>query len=767
MAIQSIRNFSAAEANLYIRVSYDPEAQGTTPRITHTQEPLNPELPTDTSAIVPGDNLADGAVIIAQYCDLLTPTTGITVVASDQAPYAREIGEPNAAMCAPAPSDCTLELIATVKPGNVVSLAVTKFKGETWYSSTDKVVYSEKLATYTITKETIIYVRDANGCLAQQTVQPYETTGGSGLEIIDTIIVAGEEIAVRYNPAGNTGREVTWSQSPNTNAIPTPLTEAQRGYAEGELIGSATRCEGTTQVRFLATLSPPFATVSTTPNSLECGYVPPKTLQVTAKGTAPAVAGGKGSISATPTGGTAPLTLTVLGTNQTVLATDGQASEFENIDPGTYQVRVTDSASPAKVASTLVVVPAVVVRGCTDRNATNYNANATEDDGSCAYTPQQRTPNFRVPLLNSLRFVLEEITNNCSRFESPDNVLFCEQDRPGQQLRPLYRQKVQYCDAHSVQVHTDFAGVKAEIRRHRTKELVRTIEGEMVQKLTGNSDPLAVQLTAYAGDLTALQVASGSMPLTLRRASRVTLSGAASGSYRVQQSTYNSDGDLQLVLNKTWDGAPSGAVQAVWQLSTVKFNVWEIALDFEGLDEGDYQVDVRGTDTTEGDVVATSEPIWLAEKHENTVVVDYRNKDNAYGMVWTTGIVARLRFPGAFFLPDPAGTSTVHRSSSGAAVLLASTVQRRTILRTGALPDWLHEQLFAALRVDGLTINGRAVLAEGDYKWDRIEGYPLSAGSITVELAGGFGTGNSDDSGLPLGDDNLLQLRRGGFLKLH
>ncbi|WP_426491063.1 hypothetical protein [Hymenobacter sp. 102] len=527
-----------------------------------------------------------------------------------------------------------------------------------------------------------------------------------------------------------------------------------------------TECIGTTRRAYLH-VGGGIITPQDTPNSTECGFGELKWERVTPYAPAPGQTTGR--VQVDTIGGIAPRYVQAVGVGYVgpivELDQDGWA-ELTGLAPGSYLLTAYDSGVPAQYINQNITIAAAVVGGCTDRAATNFNPLARLDDGSCTYAPPVRTPVFRVPRLNPLRFVLEQDTDNCSVFEGLDNVLFCQQHRPGQQLRPLYRQPVQFCDQLTLQVHTDFTSVQAEIVRQLDGQVVRTQAATLRQRLTGLSDPLPVSVREFTGGLTALVAEAGALPPSLRRAARLTLSGATTGTYRVREVAWL-DGEQVLVLTRPW-AAAAGDIQARWQLDIVNFNVWEVALNLGGLPAGDYQVRLRGTDVTEADVVAVSEPLHLASEHANTIVVEYRNRDNAFGMVWTTGITPRLRVAGTFFRRKPAGEATLHRSSSGMPTLLSSSVRRQVVLETAGLPDWLHEQLAVVFRLDSVRVQGRAVLAPDAYEATELRTYPLSAGAVTLELLEGFGTGNgTDNGGLPATDDNLLELRQGGFLKLH
>lgn len=135
--------------------------------------------------------------------------------------------------------------------------------------------------------------------------------------------------------------------------------------------------------------APPTASVHQV-RQISCGP-PPLLLSLSA--TDETAAGSDGSLTATPVGGVAPLTLTLVGTGTSQPATAGQAVVFAGLAPGPYTVRVSDSAgqeTDATIPIAAYVAP-VVVPGCTDPQADNYDPAATTDNGSCTFTPRWRS----------------------------------------------------------------------------------------------------------------------------------------------------------------------------------------------------------------------------------------------------------------------------------------------------------------------------------------------------------------------------------------
>lgn len=492
---------------------------------------------------------------------------------------------------------------------------------------------------------------------------------------------------------------------------------------------------------------------------------------------APTKAGGYGQVrltTATTAGG--PVTFLFTDENNVDRGTFTMSPGLNVLPfpPGAYTITVQDTRRCFQRVPVLIpsYVPPPPVLGCTDRLASNFNGNATAEDGTCVYTPAMREPVFGLPLLQSLRFVVEEAANGCDVFEHADNALFCQQRRPGQQLRPHYRQKVQACDPVRVQVLTNYNAVEATVRRHRDGNTLRTVALSRALQLEGMAPAVPVELYDNGDGYTRLIGGGGQLPVALQEAPRVVLTApVAGGTYRSRSHGIDAaTGDAYLVLNRPWQGNSGAEGTATWPLSGPGFDVWEADIDLDGLPDGDYEVRVRATDPDIAfpPAVAISEPLWLRAEHPNTVVLDYFNRDNAYGMVFTSGIRPRLRVDGVFFRPaQPGGTVKLQRNSDGSPVVLASTAQRKTLLETSGLPDWLHEKLYLVCRLDALRVNGRRRSAgEESYQWTPNPAFPLSGGQVALEEMGWLGAGNGADAGPLNEDDNLLELRGGNFLRL-
>ncbi|NML67596.1 hypothetical protein HHL22_20540 [Hymenobacter sp. RP-2-7] len=474
-----------------------------------------------------------------------------------------------------------------------------------------------------------------------------------------------------------------------------------------------------------------------------------------------------------------PLTIQIPGLFAGVSSMDapgagpGQyAYEQSGITPGaTYEATISD-ASPAHLPSFTVeftVDPAPpVVRGCSDPLATNYQAGTTDDDGSCVYTPPPPLePFFAAPLLQSLRFVVRGDGGALG----VDSTLFCEQPRPGQQVRPAYYQLVENGDQVRVQVLTSYSAVTATVRRHGGSQVGAPVALVQVLTLEGSAAPLGVVLSEdKPTGLTRLTPAVGlGLPASLLQAARLTLAGAATGTYRIQQAllgTVASPAD-SVLLNRPWV-AVSGIISASWQLTGPGYNVFEADLPVAGLATGYYQVQLRATRAGWPDAVADSEPLSVRAGWPKTLAVDFRNADNCFGAVFSTGFTPRVRVTATCFRQKPGGSSSGYRDSAGQLTVLSATAQRLLSFETYLQPAWMHEKLALACRLDYLAVGGVRCQTDQAYEPADERAYSLSGGRVSLEQVAWLGSGgNGDDAGVSdTVPANALQLHETGYLLL-
>lgn len=471
----------------------------------------------------------------------------------------------------------------------------------------------------------------------------------------------------------------------------------------------------------------------------------------TADGTAEFVVDGTGASANFGQGLTAPLTVTIPGvvTGQQVnyvLGPNGYSCSFAGLLPGDYEATFTDSAAPTPAS---LVVPFRVnarpVLGCTDPAAANYNPNATQDNGTCEYAPPVRHPAFRVPLAQSLRFVQPG-----SAF---DNRLLAD-ETPLDVFNPGYCQLVERGDTLVLQVLSNYATAPTfTVRPLAGGAAVLTVPAVRVVQGAGQTAAFAAYLRPEPGNTARSRVYfnANTLPLPFAPADRVTIggAGAVNGTYPVLAVLEDPAAAVPyLVLGVAYPSAAQRVDCTLQSAYAVQaFDTYQAVLPFAAVPAGFYRVAVGVSDPTFGAAEVVSEPVEVAAAHADTVLIEYRNFDNAFGLNYTAGLVNRQRVRGRFFQRETATTREVLRESTGQLLLLSAAAYRKVRLDVYLLPDYLHETLSVACGHDFLRVNALDVLAEEAYTATPVPHYALSNGTVLLEQTDFLGAGNRDDVG--------------------
>lgn len=474
-------------------------------------------------------------------------------------------------------------------------------------------------------------------------------------------------------------------------------------------------------------------------------------------GVAPTATGQSGSIAFKVSTSKGPVTVMATsvadgksGFGSVVPGDDSPQSLTINLPPGDYQLKATDQAGC--VQKQAVNVPAYAkpaVRGCTDPAANNYNPDATQDDGSCAYTPPVRTPWFEVPPMQSLRFVQP------GRVDKPafDNTLLRD-ETPLDYTNPGYCQLVEQADTLVIQVQSNYQQApKLEVRRCADDGLVKTVTAARVLQGAGQTAAFDfyAKPDAVAG-FTRLYFNADALPLPFLPGQRVTLSAtgtALDGTYPLHDVL--EDAAAAVPYLRLLEPYPSGTLRLDGTLTTAyvvqQFDTYQAVLPFTDVAMGCYYARATATDPGFTNALAVSEPIDVAPVHDKSLLLTYRNFDNAFGHYYGAGLLNRLRFIGRFFDRKPATEKDVLRNDDGQLVLLRAAVYRKAELETLELPGWLHEVLAVAFSNDFTKLEGVEVILESDYTYEPVERYTLGKGTALLEIKHFLGAGNRDDLG--------------------
>jgi hypothetical protein len=441
--------------------------------------------------------------------------------------------------------------------------------------------------------------------------------------------------------------------------------------------------------------------------------------------------------------------------------------------PGKYKVKIMEAyADPGEpnafIEIELTIKEYAAIKGCMNPDATNYNADATEDDGTCKFEDPAQRRHFLMPLVNSLRFVNKVVADNVTTFEDFDNVAFCGHNFLGR-FNPHYHQKFQFEDVVITQFRSNYETHTVKLYRHDTGTEVATIPVVKKIQYIGATRNYPAWIAADTdATKTRIYFNSTSIPLHFATADRITLVNIPdyAGTYTIQNILDDKAlGAPYVLISKAYTGPERLDVTVQSTLDLLPYDVYEFTLSFAARSQNEYYVVVKANDSKYGSLTYTSEPIQLAKEHIGTHLIRYRNNDNAFEIAYSTGITHMRRITSDTFKQYNGGTRTLHRNPDSTLVKLQAMVWRMFTWETFKLPPWEHEILFVALEHDFIEIDGmRVQCSEGYQKPTYINRYTLADSLAEMEVIGVFGTGNGADTGDVDGVNGGYIIVNGGYL---
>jgi len=421
----------------------------------------------------------------------------------------------------------------------------------------------------------------------------------------------------------------------------------------------------------------------------------------------------------------------------------------------------------------------VPVPGCTDRTATNYDPDATEDDGSCEYAPEVIKPYFAVPLMNSLRLVSPVEPNGADILQTLDNVLFCNETRNSERANPGYAQKVCQVDnivtqfrsnytQHLVKVVSWFDGSLASsfapVKKVQNRGLKRQYMGWLAAHTVDNILVLGK---------TRIYFNKAKLPINFVEDDLIEVlnAGPMSGRYTIESVELDEFEQIPfLVINKAFTGNARLNCNLSSTYDAQLYDVYEFRLPLADLPtDTAYQVILTATDPnpTFADVEFVSEPIALRVSHERTNLITFRNSDNAFDIDFSTGILCGIRVESEFFERQPGGEHKNQRQPNNSLIKTVGRPARKVLFETFELPPYLHEKLAVIFNdCDFLTINGVEYISEENYDVPNYsKKYALAKSSVVLEQVAPFTSLNDAELADPLLEEGGFIIVNTGFLQ--
>lgn len=198
--------------------------------------------------------------------------------------------------------------------------------------------------------------------------------------------------------------------------------------------------------------------------------------------------------------------------------------------------------------------------------------------------------------------------------------------------------------------------------------------------------------------------------------------------------------DITFNIYKVSDG--SLALNIVPELMTTPligqtFSIYEITIDWSVLDPDNYYCELVYVNEDTQDVLYQSEPISLQGTHDGTILIQYKNSENNFSVVFDTGIEFSLRVEGALKNFKPEFDDIIYNDQQRNATKLDSIPYRSFKLYIGGaegIPDWLSDKINRAMACDEKKIEGVYYEKKEGKEWEinRPEEYEFSGLSIEV-----------------------------------
>lgn len=441
------------------------------------------------------------------------------------------------------------------------------------------------------------------------------------------------------------------------------------------------------------------------------------------------------------------ITLTVVGSGSYSFQwLDGPTTQNRvNLPDGIYEVTITD-----------LVTNAVF---------TLSNIEITEP----AAPEPDPLPTLEIPKMQSLQFTVDSVVDNCSTFENLDNTQFCKQTHPF--YRGLqYLQLFNTCDSFSVQLRSNTDNITARLK-DLDDNIVRTYTVSKIFEGLNLEDRYDVRFQDNLDGKTRMYFVGASIiPLPL----------SSGDVFSIENSTNNIDGSFEvtsilldqitnqqyLLLNIDYNSAnPTETGEALFTINTLPFNIYEFQVDFSAEIIGTYYIEIEAITGT-GSIKGFSELIDLKVNHENVVVLQWANVDNAFDIDYSNNIVHRVRVKGSAFERLPTSEDVGLRTIKGRYNLLSSKPRRQVRARFYKIPPYLIEKIFIIFKNDTIRVNGMLVTSEaGLEEPEYVVRFALANVNLIFETAEWFSTFNSSDvGGVDVASDAFI-IANEGFIK--
>lgn len=201
------------------------------------------------------------------------------------------------------------------------------------------------------------------------------------------------------------------------------------------------------------------------------------------------------------------------------------------------------------------------------------------------------------------------------------------------------------------------------------------------------------------------------------------------------------------------DGVPANSYVATLKptnLEDTDFNIYEASIALTGLDGGYYMTCVVGTGFAK--INLRSEPFFVGETIENSLLFKYDNSYNDQGIIFDTGIAFTFRAEAVVSEFIPGAKDTIYQDQILNNVVLSSIPFRKFKLFVGGptgVPDYVVDKVNRILSCDNWSADGVNYVKSDDADWEanRLGLYPMAGWSISILEASNLSSQRGSNDG--------------------
>lgn len=195
------------------------------------------------------------------------------------------------------------------------------------------------------------------------------------------------------------------------------------------------------------------------------------------------------------------------------------------------------------------------------------------------------------------------------------------------------------------------------------------------------------------------------------------------------------------------------AVQKPSQLTDPDFKPYEVSIPLAAYETGEYYL-LLSAGTSSNKTQLISEPIYVDEIIDNSILFSYKNTLNSQGIIFETGIEFTFRCEAILSQYEPGFKDTLYQDQILDNVLLSSIPFRKFKLLLGGIsgvPDWIVDKVNRALSCDTWSADGKGFVKQDGTQWTpvRLENYPMNGWGIDVLEAKNLSSKRGSNTGNP------------------